>query len=112
MAPPLPQERTQEWPYGWASIACACLAVLVPLAGRMLASLGVAHLSLHHLSSLCVKAGPPLWLCGLVLGIVAVIRGDRRRGIAGLVICGVEFVLAAIVIGVILQFAFGGMGVG
>jgi len=121
-APPLPpRPRTpaqssatlQNWPLGWSSIACALLAGFLPLLSYALPMAYSLDRETRRLLALGLKGAPVFWLAGLVLGIAAITRGDKGRGIAGLVICAVEVVLIMVGLGwVVMQFATGEWGFG
>jgi hypothetical protein len=103
----------QNWPLGWSSIACALLAGFLPLLSYALPMAYSLDRETRRLLALGMKGAPLFWLGGLVLGIVAITRGDRGRGIAGLVICAVEVVLIMVGLGwVAMQFATGKWGFG
>lgn len=121
-APPLPpRPRTpaqssavlQNWPLGWSSIACALLAVFLPLLSYALPMAYSLDRETRRLLALGLKGAPVFWLGGLVLGIAAITQGDKGRGIAGLVICAVEVVLVMAGLGwVVMQFTTGDWGFG
>jgi len=103
----------RDWPFGWTSIASACLAAFLPILGYALPMAYSMDREMRRLAAFCTKAGPAFWLAAVVLGIVAIVRGDRGRGIAGLVICAIE--VGAILAGlgwVAMQFASGEWGFG
>ncbi len=121
-APPLPpRPRTsahsaavlQNWPLGWSSIACALLAGFLPLLSYALPMAYSLDRETRPLLALGTKGAPLFWVGGLVLGIAAITRGDKGRGIVGLMICAVEVVFIMVGLGwVAMRFATGEWGFG
>lgn len=103
--PPAMERRARGAPFGWMSIVCACLSALLLLLVFLLLFLPVIVIPFgvqepiwpnadHRFGWLeMVYVIALLWLAAIVLGILAVRRGDRRRGIAGLMLCGLEVAL-------------------
>jgi len=78
---------------GAMGLVCACLTVLLPLLAAVLSDRSGSALQVWVVKPLSTSLPwiiPLLWIGGVVLGILAVYRGDGRHGAEAVVICGVE----------------------
>jgi hypothetical protein len=109
-APRPPKRHGRGAPFGWMSIVCACLSALLLSLVFLFFSLPVIVIPFGVQEPMWLYADdrsapfevlyviPLLWVAAIVFGIVAVRRGDRRRGIAGLMLCGLEVALGVNVV--------------
>lgn len=89
LAPEAPPrlEWLDPWRIGVAAVICSCL----PIVGWV--AVFVGHwLGKGHVTALTGL----IWLAGLALGIVAIVRGERVLGIVAIAICVLQLVCAAV----------------